>query len=151
MATLFFAPCLAATSIGVGCVFKPLTVAMYGVTGALQGIVGAYALTSLGYSSCSIAMAASIGCLAGAAIAAPFAIAGGLKSIFENSDNEQSFLKTIAEFTLEIAVVWLASLIISTGFYLGTAPALTVAAGAVITNASVAAVKDVASCIMSYC
>lgn len=147
----FFTPSVVATSIGVSCIFKPLTTAMYGVTGAIQGAVGVYALTALGYEVCSIATAAAIGCLAGAAIAAPFAIAFGLKSIFESSDvsEDQSIFRTIAGFTLEIGVMFLASLVISTGFYLGTVPATTLAVGAIITNGAVAVIKDVGSFAMS--
>ncbi len=139
----FFTPGVIASSIGVSCFFKPLTTAIYGVTGAIQGAVGVYALTTLGYEACSIATAATIGGLAGAAIAAPFAIAIGFTSIFDAP--QQSFFRTIAGFALEIGVMFLASLVLSTAFYLGTLPATTIVAGALVTNAAIAVVKDAVS------
>ena len=143
MSIPFFTPGLMLTSIGVSCIFNPFKTALYGVTGAIQGSVGAYALTTLGYGACGITTAATIGFLAGAAIAAPFAIALSLKSIFESADEvEHSIYRTIAGFVLEIAGMFLASYVISTALFLGTIPAIAVATGALITNSTVAMIKD---------
>lgn len=146
-------PTAVATSIGVSTLFQPLTTAMYGALGAIQGIVGMYALTALGYATCSIVTAGLIGFLAGAAIAAPFLILTGLGSILPSSDadedDEQSFATTIAGFALNIGVMFVASLAISTALFLGTAPAVTVAAGAAITDLAIEGVRDVASFAIS--
>lgn len=142
-------PTAVATSIGVSSVFQPLTTAMYGALGAIQGIVGMYALTALGCATCSIVTAGLIGFLAGAAIAAPFLILTGLRSILPRIDNveedEKSFATTIAGFALNVGVMFVSSLVISTGLFLGSAPAVTVAAGAAITDITIESARHLVS------
>lgn len=147
----FLTPSIAVGSIGVGLVCRPLITAMYGAIGAIQGAVGVYALTTLSYTTCSITTAATIGFLAGAAIAAPFAIAVGLKAIFDFSSDEEDhgFLTSMAFFSLNIAIIFLASLVMSTGLFLGITPAAAIGTGAVVTNFAIETVKDVSSCVMS--
>ena len=140
---MFFAPVVplvtptaVATSIGVSLFLEPLKTAMYGALGAIQGILGMYALTVLGCATCSIITAGMIGFLAGTAIAVPFLILTGIKILFPTSqeDNkEQSFTASIAGFALNVGIMFLGSLAISTGLFLGTVPAVTVATGAAIT------------------
>jgi hypothetical protein len=148
----FFTPSLSAGSIAIGLVCKPLTTAMYGFLGALQGAVGVYVLTALGYATCSAVTAATIGFLAGAAIAAPFAVFMGLKAIFDLSmvRENQGLSTSMAFFALDIGITFLASLVMSTGLFLGATPAVAVVAGAAITNVAIEAVKDVTRCAMSW-
>lgn len=140
---LFFSPVVAggvAASAGVSFVWGPLTTAVYGLCGAVQGALGAYALTLFGYSGYSLIAAASVGAMAGAAIAAPIALAFSIKSIFEAND-KPGFGKSIASFSLNVGLMFLASLLISTTLFLGMAPAISIAAGAAVTGVAAEAVR----------
>lgn len=128
-----------AASATVSCCFAPLTTFMWGVAGGIQGAMGAFVLTTLGISSASILTAAAIGALAGVAIAAPVALLMGVKWLFETSDNdddEESCLGYTADFALRIGIISLASFALSTALFLGAIPAVSVATGAVITEAA---------------
>lgn len=127
-------------SVGLvaGCVFSPLTTAIYGVIGAVQGAMGAAALTALGYNVGSLALVAGIGAAAGMAITAPFALASGLMSFV---GGDKGFLPSLGRFGLNVGVMFLGSFILSTALLLGTLPAVAVAAGAAVTSVAKEAVS----------
>jgi hypothetical protein len=148
----FITPTVAAASIGVSGIFQPLTTAMYGAYGAIQGIIGMYALSAFGFTTCTVLTAGMIGFLAGAAIAAPFLILTGLRSILPsslNEDGEPSIGDSIAGFALNVGIMFIASLVISTSMFLGPLPAVAITVGAVVADLALEAVKGVANYAMS--
>ena len=131
----------AAVSGAVSCMFKPMSTAIWIASGAIQGAIGAYVLTTLGYGGYSIAIAATVGALAGAAIAAPVALLIGLKGVMglfqeQDRDRDQGVAVSLIGFTLRMGIIFLASLVVSTALFLGTQPAVAVASGALVTEAA---------------
>ncbi|WP_131739621.1 hypothetical protein [Legionella adelaidensis] len=121
----------AAASVGISYIFNPLKTAVYGVVGAMQGAIGVMALSTFGFSTCSIATAATIGALAGAAIAAPFAIGMGVLGILGATEGNDMG-PTLLRFSLNVGIMLLASFVMSTSLMLGTLPVAAVTTGAVI-------------------
>ena len=120
------------------CLFSPLKTAIYGVIGAAQGAMGAAALTAFGYNVGSLALVAGIGAAVGVAITAPFALASGLMGFF---GGDKGFLPSLGRFGLDVGVMFLGSLILSTALLLGPLPAVAVAAGAAVTSVAKEAIS----------
>ena len=119
---------------GASCICSPLKAALYGCIGAFQGAMGAVALNALGYSVGSIAMAAAIGGAVGFAIVVPFVLVTGLKAFIGSDDKEDGFFPFLGRFGLDVGVMFLGSLVLSTAVMLGTLPAVAVGVGAAVTS-----------------
>lgn len=118
----------AAASVGVSYLFSPLKTAIYGVCGALQGAFGAMALSIFGVN-CSMVTAAAVGGLAGAAIAAPFAITMGLIGLF-GAEKAEGYIPAMGRIILSVGIMFLSSLIMSMALFLGSLPVAAVGMGA---------------------
>ena len=121
-----------ATAAGVSCVKPgPLDMAVLSAFGAIQGVVGAWGLTLLGYGGYSLLAAGMMGAMAGAAIGAPLTLLFGVQSFF-NNDKDKGLGVRFLDFSLRVALMFVTSLVLSTSLMLGAGPAIAVAAGAAV-------------------